>query len=111
MEYWVEEASLPSCKIRRYFVFGCIPKIPIFHHSNVPGLSPPSEPRVDGVPQPLSQKIKGENSDENSQPRENRQPPSVKDIGPSLCKNIPPAWGRGLNTKPEKTQTRLYQYR
>ena len=111
MEYWVEEASLPSCKIRRCFVFGCIPNIPIFHHSNVPGLSPPSEPRVEGVPQPFSQQVKRENGDENGQPREDGQPPGVEDISPSLGENIPPAWGRGLNAKPEKTQTRLNQYR
>jgi hypothetical protein len=49
MEYWVEEASLPSCKIRWYFLFSCIPNIPIFHHSDIPGLSPPPEPWIECI--------------------------------------------------------------
>jgi hypothetical protein len=89
----------------------CIPNIPIFHHSNIPDLSPPSKPRIKGISQAFTNEVEREDRDENGQPRENSQPPGIEDISSPLGENISPARRRRLNSKAKETQTGFHKNR
>jgi hypothetical protein len=89
----------------------CTPNIPIFHHSNLPDLSPTSEPWIECIPQAFSNEVETEDRDENRQSREDRQPPGIEDISSPLGENISPTWRRGLNSKAKETQSGFHKNR
>src|SRR5512136_96092 len=72
-------------------------------------LPPSSQSWIQGISQPFPKEVEGENRHENSQPWEDRQPPGIKDVSPSLGEDIPPTRCRRLNSEPKKTEASFHK--